>query len=148
MKQTRLREQPNVKRSPHSASNWNAVTHAPRFAKLNRRIIGQEAFVSSLLEQTMLQIHRMRLVTQGADEQALPRLAPTFVIGSTASGKSFTIETFFKELDIPLVTINAASLTYSSYYGNSLDDELARIVNLYSTEPKNRSRSSGTRSIR
>jgi len=96
--------------------------------RLNRRIIGQEDFVTALLEQTMLNIRRMRLIARGADAWTLPRLAPIFVIGSTASGKSFAVETFFKELDIELVTINAASLTGASYYGNSLDDELSRIA--------------------
>ena len=104
--------------------------HTGILRRLNRRIIGQEDFVSSLLEQTMLNIRRIRLIAQGADERTLPHLAPLFVIGSTASGKSFAIETFFKELDIELVTINAASLTGSGYYGNSLDDELSRIADL------------------
>ena len=103
---------------------------------LSQRIVGQDVFVSALYGQTMLKISRLHRIAQGADEHTLPRLAPFFVIGATASGKSFTIETFFEELGIQLVTINTSAITTVGTYGDSFDDELSRIADIQGSFPE------------
>lgn len=56
-------------------------------------------------------------------------IRPHFILtGPSGSGKSHTIQSFCEELDIPMVEINAASLTKEGTAGNSLSKALAPLV--------------------
>ncbi|AEJ81560.1 gp041 [Erwinia phage vB_EamP-S6] len=76
-------------------------------------------------------IHGVMSRTFGVFKESQCAIRPHFVLtGPSGSGKSHLVQLVAKELDLALLTINAASLTKEGVSGNSLSKALAPLRNI------------------
>ena len=90
--------------------------------ELDSSIIGQEEAKRSL--STAVYSHYIRRTNEKINKKS-----NILLMGPTGSGKTMLIETLSKMLEIPMVHIDATSLTESGYSGGDVDNIIKTLVN-------------------
>lgn len=95
---------------------------------VKERVVGQDDAVHALAGFLTSAMQRVQMVRAGFCPDDLPRMSSLLVLGTTASGKSFTLRTLAKAMGISLHVVDTSSLTGTGWRGNSIDDFLIKVA--------------------
>lgn len=117
------------KTMPAEAKTSSLPTHTPRQIKdfLSEYVIGQDSTKKTLAIAVYNHYHRLQLILDGKDDNILKK-SNILMIGSTGSGKTHTLSTLARFLDVPFAIADATTITEAGYVGDDAENIIARLI--------------------
>jgi len=106
-----------------------ASNYTPRKIKdfLSEYVIGQDSTKKTLAIAVYNHYHRLKLISEGKDNDILKK-SNILMIGSTGSGKTHTLSTLARLLDVPFAIADATTITEAGYVGDDAENIIARLI--------------------
>lgn len=103
--------------------------HTPRKIKdfLSEYVIGQDKTKKTLAIAVYNHYHRLNLIMNGKGDNVLKK-SNILMIGSTGSGKTHTLSTLARLLDVPFAIADATTITEAGYVGDDAENIIARLI--------------------
>ena len=95
-------------------------------AQLDKHVVGQE-YAKKLISVAVYN-HYKRVLTEPTDDGIEIEKSNILMIGPTGSGKTYTVKTIAKLLDVPLAITDATSLTEAGYIGDDVESVLSKLL--------------------
>ncbi len=95
-------------------------------AQLDRHVVGQE-HAKKILSVAVYNHYKRVLSEPEADGVEIEK-SNILMIGPTGSGKTYTVKTIAKLLDVPLAITDATSLTEAGYIGDDVESVLSKLL--------------------
>ncbi len=95
-------------------------------ARLDQHVVGQEQAKKIL--SVAVYNHYKRVLTESEDDGVEIEKSNILMIGPTGSGKTYTVKTIAKLLDVPLAITDATSLTEAGYIGDDVESVLSKLL--------------------
>jgi ATP-dependent Clp protease ATP-binding subunit ClpX len=113
-----------IDKESHKTIPEGTITPARVKARLDEHVIGQETAKKRLAVAVYNHIKRINHpVVEGVELDKSNML----FIGSSGTGKTYTIQNVAKILDVPLAIVDATSLTESGYVGLDVEDAVVKL---------------------
>ena len=98
------------------------------FNELKKFVIGQDLYLVDLSVYGYNLMRRMQMASEGVPTEKIPPKKNLWVIGSSGSGKTFSINILSKILDIPMCIYDVTGITENGYTGEDVSDILAAYI--------------------
>ena len=95
-------------------------------AKLDKHVVGQEH--AKKLISVAVYNHYKRILSDPEEDGVEIEKSNILMIGPTGSGKTYTVKTIAKMLDVPLAITDATSLTEAGYIGDDVESVLSKLL--------------------
>lgn len=109
------------------ARSLSAVSAASLESRARERVIGQDEALGELARYVAMRCSCMRAYARGVGADDLPRTQACFLIGPTASGKTFMARTMLGLVCKKVLTIDCTPLTGSGWKGANVQDQFDAI---------------------
>lgn len=110
--------------NPQTILDINTITPAKIKAALDEHVIGQD--LAKMILSVAVYNHQKRINNPVIDGVEIDK-SNCCVIGPSGSGKTHLLKTIAKLLEIPIVIVDATSLTESGYVGLDVEDCVTRL---------------------
>lgn len=95
-------------------------------AKLDKHVVGQEH--AKKVISVAVYNHYKRVLSEPEEDGVEIEKSNILMIGPTGSGKTYTVKTIAKMLDVPLAITDATSLTEAGYIGDDVESVLSKLL--------------------
>ena len=95
-------------------------------SQLDKHVVGQEH--AKKLISVAVYNHYKRILSDPEEDGVEIEKSNILMIGPTGSGKTYTVKTIAKLLDVPLAITDATSLTEAGYIGDDVESVLSKLL--------------------
>lgn len=104
----------------------NMLTPKEMVSSVSKYVIGQEDAMKTLAVE--IRKHFLRITMLPHESIDMPKKNNILLIGPTASGKSYMVERFAKEVGLPFASIDATTVSPTGYAGADINSVLLKLL--------------------